>query len=193
MSGAGALSALLALDRALDLGTPRAELVAMAHEAEVEAGSGLGDVYPQSLGGIDIRTKPGAPPYGEVKRINLEGEVLLCVVGQPVRTTEALGDKGLIQRMGRIGGKLVEAFAKDPSLENLFHLARRFDVESGLADTRLLRAMEECMPYGNAAMSMLGRALFAMGDMVMLRRVLRNYGYLLPCHLDNEGARVLTA
>src|SRR6266571_5386640 len=59
VSAAAALSTALALDDALGRGTPRAELVAIAHETEVECGTGLGDVVPASLGGMDLRWKPG--------------------------------------------------------------------------------------------------------------------------------------
>lgn len=192
MSGAGALSTALALDAALGLGRPRDEVIGIAHRSEVEAGTGLGDVYPQALGGVDVRIKPGAPPYGHVERMAWEGDLLLCVIGAPIRTTDVLGRREFLERIGRVGGKCVDAFAQDRRMENLFMLARRFDQETGLADQRILKAMEECRAHGNAAISMLGHSLFAAGDMLNLKRVLRNYGYLLPCAVDNEGARLLS-
>jgi len=51
MSGAGALSTVLALDEALGLGRKRDDLVGLAHRSDVEGGTGLGDVMPQSVGG----------------------------------------------------------------------------------------------------------------------------------------------
>ncbi len=193
MSGAGALSTALALNGALGLGRPREELVAVAHRAEVEQGTGLGDVYPQALGGLDLRVAPGAPPHGQVRRFPLDGEVLLCVIGQPVKTWDVVGNRAIMEGINRVGKRCVDAFLQDPRVENLFRLARRFDMETGLVDERILAAMEACRPHGNSALSMLGHSLFAMGDMVNLKRVLRNYGYLVPCRVDNEGARVLPA
>ena len=67
VSAAAALSTALALDDALGQGVPRNELVAIAHETEVECGTGLGDVVPASLGGMDLRSKPGAPDWAEVR------------------------------------------------------------------------------------------------------------------------------
>lgn len=191
MSGAGALSAALALNEALALGRSREELVAIAHRAEVEHMTGLGDVYPQALGGMEVRVSPGAPPHGEVRRFPLESEVLLCIIGQPVRTTEVVGNPGIMEGINRVGKRCVDAFLQDPRLENLFRLARRFDMETGLVDERILAAMEASRPHGDSALSMLGRSLFAVGDMVKLKRVLRNFGYLVPCRVDNEGARVI--
>ncbi len=193
MSGAGALSTALATDAALGRGLSREEIIAAAHRSEVEAGTGLGDVYPQALGGIDIRVRPGAPPHGQVDRMEWEGDVLLCVVGAPLKTSEVLARPAFLERLGRVGGECVDAFAEDRRMENLFMLARRFDLETGLVDKRILRAMEECRPYGSAAMSMLGRSLFAVGDLVNLKRVLRSYGYLVPTTVDNRGARLVEA
>ncbi|MFQ5552905.1 MAG: pantoate kinase, partial [Thermoplasmata archaeon] len=90
MSGAGALSTLLALNEALGEPRGRDEVIGFAHRAEVEAQTGLGDVYPQALGGLDIREKPGAPPHGLVHRIPLEAEVVLGVLGTPTYTKAVL-------------------------------------------------------------------------------------------------------
>jgi pantoate kinase len=128
-----------------------------------------------------------------VRRFPLDSEVLLCVIGQPVKTWDVVGDRGIMEGINRVGKRCVDAFLQDPRVENLFRLARRFDMETGLVDERILAAMEACRPHGNSALSMLGHSLFAMGDMVNLKRVLRNYGYLVPCRVDNEGARVLSA
>src|SRR6266516_3079679 len=82
VSAAAAVSTALALDDALDRRTPRAELVAIAHETEVECGTGLGDVVPASLGGMDLRWKPGAPGYGEVRTFPVHADLLLAVLGR---------------------------------------------------------------------------------------------------------------
>jgi len=55
VSAAAALSTALALNEALGQGLSREELVAIAHETEVECRTGLGDVVPASLGGMDLR------------------------------------------------------------------------------------------------------------------------------------------
>src|SRR3990172_3641163 len=62
MSGAGALSTVLALDEALGSIRPWEELVGIAHRADVESFTGLGDVMPQAMGGMDLRMTPGGPP-----------------------------------------------------------------------------------------------------------------------------------
>ncbi len=86
VSSAAALSTVLALDDALGLGTPRDELVSLAHETEVECGTGLGDVVPASLGGMDLRLKAGAPEHADVQRFPVKAEILLAVVGPEMPT-----------------------------------------------------------------------------------------------------------
>src|SRR5256885_12779391 len=81
VSAAAALSTALALDEALGGGLPRDELVAIAHETEVECGTGLGDVVPASMGGMDVRLKPGAPGHAEVRKFPVEADLLLAVIG----------------------------------------------------------------------------------------------------------------
>ena len=63
-SGAGALGAALALSKALGLRLSRKRLATVAHVAEVNCRTGLGDVGAQALGGLVIGLEPGAPPHG---------------------------------------------------------------------------------------------------------------------------------
>src|SRR3990172_6395685 len=93
MSAAGALSAVLAVNDALDLALTHAGCVAIAHAAEVTAKTGLGDVVPASLGAMDIRLQPGAPPHGVVRRLPAEGDVLLAVLGAPIQKPPILSDR----------------------------------------------------------------------------------------------------
>jgi pantoate kinase len=191
MSGAGALSAVLAANEAFDLGRTREECVALAHAAEVECGTGLGDVYPASLGGMDLRVQPGGPPHGEVRRHEATGDVLLCIAGPPRKTRTVLDDPTRVARINDVGRRCVEAFALDPSLDNLFRLGRAFAEETGLASPRLREAMGAVQAYGMAAMSMLGNSLFAMGPPDPLRAILVPYGPWRRCAVDTAGARLL--
>src|SRR3989442_15102841 len=81
VSAAAALSTALALDDALGTKMPRDELVAIAHETEVECGTGLGDVVPASMGGMDLRLIAGAPGHAEVRKFPVEVDLLLAVIG----------------------------------------------------------------------------------------------------------------
>src|SRR2546427_7924203 len=92
VSAAAALSTALALDDALGSQVPPDELVPIAHETEVECGTGLGDVVPASLGGMDLRLKPGAPAHAEARTFPVEAVLLLAVIGPATPTLTVLRD-----------------------------------------------------------------------------------------------------
>ena len=190
MSGAGALSAALALNEALGLGRSRSDLVAEAHAADVVSVTGLGDVVPQSLGGIDLREAPGAPPHGVVRRFPATGELLLSVIGPPRAKAPVLRDRATMERIAAVGDACVREFAGSPTLGDLFRLGRRFTHEAGLADPKVAECVAAVSAYGKASMAMLGNAVFAMGSEIVAT-ILRGYGTLLRTEIDTEGARVV--
>lgn len=191
VSAAAALSTTLALDDALGLGMPKADLVAAAHVAEVASSTGLGDVVPASLGGMDLRLKPGAPGHCDVRRFEVREEILLAVLGPEVPTKAVLRDPTRVAAINRVGGPCVEEFAQSPSFARLFDLGNRFAEETGLASRAVLEVTRASRMFGKASMAMLGNAVFATGNRVHLATVLMKFGTLLRCEVDNEGARVL--
>ena len=190
LSGAGALSTVLAVNEALDLGMSKNQLVSIAHRADVEAGTGLGDVYPQSQGGMDLRVEPGAPPHGIVKRLPQEMELLLCTTGLPMQTKEVLSNPAMAAKITATGQRCVQEFSASPSKEAMFRLGAEFSLETGLASPRTRDAIEACKLYGMASMAMLGNAVFATGQIPNLETVLTPFGPRHKCGVDNQGARV---
>jgi pantoate kinase len=191
VSAAAALSTALALDEALGTRTPREELVAIAHETEVECGTGLGDVVPASMGGMDVRLKPGAPGHGEVRKIPVETDLLLAVIGPEMPTRTVLRDPNKIAAINRIGRPLVDEFSRSPTLDRLFELGARFAEGTGLADKRVLEVIRASRMFGKATMAMLGNSVFAIGNSVQLTALYLKFGTLQRCEVDNVGARVL--
>ncbi len=191
MSGAGALSTALALNEAAKLGLSRDDVVGVAHEAEVESLTGLGDIYPQSLGGMDLRIEPGGPPHGVVRKFDVAVPLLLCVIGPPMLTKSVLHDPEKAKVISAEGHLCVEEFGKNPTLENLFVLGREFAVKTGLAGSKLIEAIDSCAPYGRASMSMLGNSVFSTGNLEILHTILRGYGTVMRCEADDRGARLV--
>lgn len=191
VSSAAALSTTLALDDALGLGLPRDELVALAHVAEVECGTGLGDVVPASLGGMDLRLRPGAPGNAEVRRFEVRRDLLLAVVGPELLTRSVIRNPRTIAAINAHGGGCVEAFARDPTFEHLFDLGNRFAEETGLASKTVLEVVRASRMFGRAAMAMLGNSVFAEAGREELATLYRKFGTILRCEIDNAGARVL--
>lgn len=191
VSSAAALSTTLALDDALGLGTPHDELVALAHVADVECGTGLGDVVPASLGGMDLRLRPGAPGHAEVRTFEVHRDLFLAVVGPELPTRSVIHDPKRVAAINAHGGACVDAFAKDPSVENLFDLGNRFAEETGLASKTVLEIVRASRMFGRAAMAMLGNSVFAEAGREELSTLYRKFGTIQRCEVDTVGARVL--
>ena len=191
VSAAAALSTALALDAALGGNVPREELVAIAHETEVECGTGLGDVVPASLGGMDLRLKPGAPGHAEVRKFPIAANVLLAVIGPEMPTKPVLQDPRKVAQINRVGGPLVDEFSREPTFERLFELGSRFAAETGLANRTLLEVVQASRMFGRATMAMLGNSVFATGNSAQLATLFLKFGTLQRCEVDNEGARLV--
>lgn len=191
VSSAAALSTTLALDDALGLGMPRDELVAFAHVAEVECGTGLGDVVPASLGGMDLRLEPGAPSHAVVKKVDVHKNLLLAVVGPELLTRSVIRNPAKVAAINAHGGSCVAEFARAPTLERLFTLGNRFAEETGLASKTVLEVVRASRMFGHAAMAMLGNSVFAEAGREELATLYLKFGTLLRTEVDNQGARVL--
>jgi pantoate kinase len=192
MSGAGALSTALALNKAAKLNISKTELVSIAHVAEVEALTGLGDVYPQSLGGLEMRVKPGAPPHGEIVRKRSQCKLVLCVLGDELETKDVISRPLMRKKISEIGRDCIEQYQNEPSWSNLFKFAKRFALFTELGTQKTMSAMAAVEKEGGmAAMSMLGNSIFASGDVKKLVKILKDHGEVVQCDVENRGARLI--
>lgn len=191
VSAAAALSTTLALDDALGLGRPKEDLVTAAHVAEVESLTGLGDVVPASLGGMDLRLEPGAPGHAVVRKTEVREDLLLAVLGPEMPTRTILRDVAKVSAINRVGSRCIADFAPAPSLARLFDLGNVFAEETGLANRPLMDVIRASRMFGRATMAMLGNSVFAAGHRDHLGTLLMKSGTILKCEIDNEGARVL--
>jgi len=189
MSGSGALSATLAASDVL--GYSRDQAVRAAHYAEVLSHTGLGDVIASSFGGIEIRREPGLPPWGVVEHIPGNFEVVLCVIGRRIRTEKILTDTAQLIHIASSGRSCTKKLLEQPSLERLFALGWEFTRKIGLAEPRVLQAIEAAHQHGMASMCMLGNSVFAMGNTPLLQKTLASFGQVWVCSVDQTGARLI--
>jgi pantoate kinase len=189
MSAGGALSSTLALADLLNL--PRDDAVKAAHYAEVQLRTGLGDVIASSFGGIEIRRKAGLPPWGMLEHIPGIYDMVVCVIGKEIETKKILSDSARLGEIASYGRYCTKKLLEKPSVEHLFSLAWEFTRKIGLADEKVLQAIEAANQYGMASMCMLGNSVFAMGNTPMLCKTLSVFGKVFCCTVDEGGARVL--
>ena len=91
MSGAGALSCVLALREALDIPVSLFETAYHAHLAEIKNSTGLGDVVAQCTGGVTMRKRQGIPPHGFVDNIATGQKNVVCLtLPEPTLTARSL-------------------------------------------------------------------------------------------------------
>jgi len=193
VSGAAALGAALAANDALDRGRSENELVRAAHEAEVNRGTGLGDVVAQARGGVPIRVTPGAPGVGELDGIPAAARVEYVTFGE-LSTEAVLG--GDTTALSAAGEEALDRLRADPRLSTLMASAREFAREADLLVPEVAEAIDAVAEADGgsggaaddrgAAMAMLGRTAFALGT------GLSDAGYDPEvCRIDAAGARVV--
>ena len=189
MSAAGALSSALALTRCLRMG--RSEALRAAHAADVTLRGGLGDAVAASVGGFEIRTAPGIPPYGSVKTFLGYGDAVVCIVDGPLVTRNVLEDPAKRAAVNAAGARRLDELMKEPTLETFLQRSQEFAKESGLLTPIMERAIQAARPHGSASMCMLGNSIFAFGNVPRLSDALARYGEVRVIPVSEAGARLV--
>jgi pantoate kinase len=184
VSGAMALGTALAVAELRDLELSENELVTIAHGAEVQSGTGLGDVVAQARGGMPIRLEPGGPEHNYLDGLPARPRVEYYSVGE--RSTEAVlaGDDGQLSDAGRTA---LSRLVADPTLETFMEVSRLFSRKAGLVSDDLAAVIEDVSEVdGSAAVAMLGETVFALDD------GLTEAGYdATSCRVDTGGATLV--
>lgn len=189
MSAACALSATYALSKSVSLSP--IDAIKAAHFAEVQLKTGLGDVIASSFGGIEIRKSPGIPPWGIIEHIPGKYNLVLCIVGKKLDTKKILENPQKASKVADYGKYCTKKILESPSIENLFSLSQIFTKKTGLAENRVLEAIDAASKFGIGSMCMLGNSVFAIGKTDELSKTLSSYGKVIICSVDECGARIL--
>ena len=161
VSGAMALGAALAANHAFDRGRSENDLVALAHRAEVAAGTGLGDVVAQARGGVPIRLDPGAPPHGGLDGVPATRRIEYVTFGD-LSTADVLA--GDTDPLADAGDRALSRLTDRPTLPELLAASRAFARETGLPTDRVRGVVDDVVDAGGeASMAMLGETVFALG------------------------------
>ena len=165
VSGAAALATALAANEEFGLGHDEEQMVAAAHVADVLAGTGLGDVVPQSIGGIVTRVEPGAPEIGLFGSVEHDDPQVGYTVFDSLETADVLDDDEAMERVNKAGESALDGLLKDPSIEELIDLSWEFALEARLTTERIEEAVGDARAAGGkAGMAMLGETVYGVGD-----------------------------
>lgn len=166
MSGASALATALAVNQLLALGHDRLVLGMIAHHAEVDNATGLGDVGGQYNGGIMIKTRKHQPL--SVEHLPIPPQTLHYRVHGPILTSEVINSPDKLRHINAAGhAALAEIAAEGPSLTmvRLFEISHTFARRSCLLQSPSVAAsIAAAGAAGHAAtMIMLGEAVISTG------------------------------
>ncbi len=168
MSGASALAAAHAINKLLKLRKPRMDLALLAHAAEVEFGTGLGDVVNQHYGGLLVKLDPSWK-FSVVMPKMAYGEVYCISLGK-ISTKKILSDESRKKRINRAAErslKAIEEILKQKGgrldFKEIIAISREFAQESGLLQEKKTRETIQRIEKngGRASMIMLGNAIFS--------------------------------
>jgi pantoate kinase len=161
VSGAMALGTALAANTVFDCAWSENDLVGLAHRAEVEAGTGLGDVVAQARGGFPLRLEPGAPAHGRMDGIPARTRIEYLTLGS-LSTEDVLS--GDTTDLSAAGERALAQVRETPTLDAFVDAAREFADGAGLLTEDLHGVISDVEAAGGrASMAMLGETAFALG------------------------------
>jgi pantoate kinase len=189
-SGAGALSTALALNELLSLNMTLNEVAQIAHCAEVENSTGLGDIIAETFGGVVIRKKPGPPGIGMIDKIPVAAEKVSYVVFGK-RSTKAvleLEDGDIKRRINEAGEEAMKELMKRPNLETFMLTSRKFSFDTEMLSKKCSDAIEAVETEGKvASAAMIGDTVFVIGE----SEALWEFGEVKESRISFEGAKII--
>ncbi|UCH31702.1 MAG: hypothetical protein JSV05_09480 [Candidatus Bathyarchaeota archaeon] len=199
-SGAGALSAALALSEALDVDLTLLQAGKIAHIAEIRCHTGLGTVGPIALGGCVITVEPGAPDHAVIDRIpTTSNHRIVTGYHRPISTKEVLTSDDLRTVINELGRKTVLDILARPSLENFMRASKEFAAKAGFSTpmTEKLISLAEKAGAIGASQNMVGEAVHALTTIDRAEVIAEAFKGVLPSknilvsRIDVKGARLL--
>ena len=165
LSGASALAAAYAANALCRLGKSELELAMIAHVAEVENRTGLGDVCAQYHGGCLVKLREGHPL--DAQQLPVREQPIFYKYFSTIQTKDVLEN---VEQRARINSaadealRCLEIFTKSNTVDfsTYVRVSKTFAINSGLlTDANVQRAIEEIeADTGVASMIMLGNAVF---------------------------------
>lgn len=167
LSGASALATSYAVNKLLKSGRADKELAVIAHTAEVENRTGLGDVVNQYYGGFCLKLKPSSCFI--IKKIPINNADVYCRYFSAISTKSVITSqklKGSINKAASAAlAKIKDEIktGKRMKLRDIIRISKEFAENSGLLkDKTTVQAIKNIEKNNcSASMIMLGNAVFS--------------------------------
>ncbi len=194
-SSAVALSLAYALNKVLDTKLSKEEIGQIAHRAEVNCKTGLGDVLASYYGGFEIRTKPGAPGIGKVESINTTDVSIIMVCFSPISTNKFLKER--LSQINGLGGKMVTRLLESRDYNHFQNMSLEFARYVDVMTPRMEKVIEKLAENEiSCGVALFGETIFSMIPQEKEQKVidiLKQYpeGIIIKSKLDKTGARII--
>ena len=194
-SSAVALSLSFALDQALKIKLDKTKIGQIAHNAEVNCKTGLGDVLASFHGGFEIRVKPGAPGIGHVEKILTDKISIIMICFSPISTNKFIKER--LSQINGLGGKMVNRLLESKNYEHFQDMSLEFAKYVDVMTPRMQKLVNELSENKvKCGIALFGETIFSMipkQNESNVLEILQKYtdGIIIKSELDNVGARVL--
>ncbi|WP_069807623.1 pantoate kinase [Vulcanisaeta thermophila] len=143
----GALTLGVALGVATLLRKPLLEAAQVAHEIEVNLGTGLGDVIAEFYGGgIELRVRPGAPGIGVIDKIPYPND-LVVLTHEFAREDTNVMLLRLRDKLEVLGKEFMGEIMREPTYENFVRLSMEFSRRLGFLTEDIEGRVRPCIKY----------------------------------------------
>ena len=194
-SSAVALSLSFALDQALNTRLDRSLIGQIAHNAEVNCKTGLGDVLASFHGGFEIRVKAGAPGIGSVEKIRTEDISVIMICFAPISTNKFIKER--LSQINGLGGKMVNKLLESKNYEHFQDMSLEFAKYVDVMTPRMQSIVNDFSKSNiKCGIALFGETIFSMVPKEKEEKVLEilnKYpdGIVIKSELDQSGARLL--
>ena len=194
-SAAVALSLSIALNDALKCRYTKTKVAQIAHQAEIECKTGLGDVLASYHGGFEIRTKSGAPGFGEIHKIKPKEKLeVMIICFNPISTKKFLKEK--ISSINGLGGKMVKKLIESQDMGEFQDMSVKFAQYIHVITPKMKKVIKELHDNEiKCGIALFGETVFSLVPKDKKQKaleILRKYddGIIITSRIDNSGARL---
>jgi len=186
-SASGALGTSLSMAKILNLPLSFNEAASIAHIAEVEMMSGLGDVIAEIMGGVVIRTREGAPGTGETDKIISDNLYVITKTLGKLDTASILDHPQFKEKISSTGKMMIQEIMNNPYPDKFMDLSYNFALETSLINSEVLEIVEIMKEESiGASMAMLGNTAFSLS-----KQPESSVESVLVSEIDFQGPRFL--
>ena len=167
----------------------------IAHNAEVNCKTGLGDVLASYHGGFEIRVKPGAPGIGHVEKIPTNKISVIMICFSPISTNKFIKER--LSQINGLGGKMVNQLLESKDYEHFQDMSLEFAKYVDVMTPRMQKIVNELSENEiKCGIALFGETIFSMipqKEESKVLEILQKYsdGILIKSELDDSGARIL--